>query len=434
MGKVLGGGSSINVLVWARGHRSDWDYYAEQTKDSSWSYASVLEIYKRIEDWHGTPDPTFRGSGGPVFIQPPEAPGPLGAATLEAAKSVGIPVFKSQNGLMMEGDGGAARMDLIIKDGQRHSIYRAYVTPFLDRPNLTVLSKTLVTRLIFEGKRVTGVEIATKGKMRRVAANLEVVISLGALQTPRLLMQSGIGDAKHLKQFGIPLVQHLPGVGKNLQDHVNFGCTWESQEPIARDNNVSATTLYWKSDPSLEAPNLMHCQAALPVPNPDTAYLGSTENGWTTFAGVARPHSRGFVSLTGPNPDDPLHIRTNALTHPDDMKAALATVALCRQIGNAPPLRAIGKREILPGKLQREDLLNFLRNAAVTFWHQTCTAKMGLDEDSVVDTRLAVYGVEGLRVADGSILPRITTGNTMAPCVVIGERAADLLLQKHRGS
>lgn len=227
-------------------------------------------------------------------------------------------------------------------------------------------------------------------------------------------------------------MQHLPGVGKNLQDHVNFGCTWESQEPIARDNNVSATTLYWKSDPSLEAPDLMHCQAALPVPNPDTAYLGSTENGWTTFAGVARPHSRGFVSLTGPNPDDPLHIRTNALTHPDDMKAALATVALCREIGNAPPLSAIGKREIIPGKLQGEDLLNFLRNAAVTFWHQTCTAKMGLDEDSVVDTKLAVYGVEGLRVADGSILPRITTGNTMAPCVVIGERAADLLLQKHR--
>jgi choline dehydrogenase len=132
MGKVLGGGSSINVLVWARGHRSDWDYYAKQTKDSSWSYASVLKIYKRIEDWHGTPDPAFRGSGGPVFVQPPQDPGPLGAATLEAAKSVGIPVFESQDGLMMEGDGGAARMDLIIKDGQRRSIYRAYVAPFLD--------------------------------------------------------------------------------------------------------------------------------------------------------------------------------------------------------------------------------------------------------------------------------------------------------------
>lgn len=173
-----------------------------------------------------------------------------------------------------------------------------------------MLSKTLVTRLIFEGKRVTGVEIATEGKTRRVAANLEVVVSLGAIQTPRLLMQSGIGDAEQLKQFSIPLVQHLPGVGKNLQDHVNFGCTWESQEPIATDNNVSATTLYWRSDPSLEAPDLMHCQAAPPVPNPDTAHLGSTENGWTTFAGVVRPHSRGvvrphsrgLVSLTGPDP------------------------------------------------------------------------------------------------------------------------------------
>lgn len=432
MGKVLGGGSSINVMVWARGHRSDWEYYAEQANDASWGYASVLEIYKRIEDWHGTPDPTFRGSGGPVFVQPPEAPGPLGAATLEAAKSVGIPVFESQNGLMMEGDGGAARMDLIIKHGRRHSIFRAYTAPLLGRPNLTVLSNTLVTRLTFEGKRVTGVEIATEGKTSRVAANIEVVVSLGALQTPRLLMQSGIGHAEHLRQFGIPLVQHLPGVGQNLQDHVNFGCTWESQEPIPKDNNVSATTLYWKSDPSLEAPDLMHCQAALPVPNPDTAYIGQTENGWTTFAGVARPHSRGAVSLTGRNPDDPLHIRTHALSHPDDIKAALATVALCREIGNAPPLRTIAKREVIPGNLQGRDLQNFLRNAAVTFWHQTCTAKMGRDEDSVVDSNLAVYGTEGLRVADGSILPRITTGNTMAPCVVIGERAADIILQKYR--
>lgn len=158
---------SINVMVWARGHKSDWDYYAEQTKDPSWSYASVLNIYKRIEDWHGTPDPAFRGSGGLVFVQPPMVPGPLGAATLEAAKFVGISVFENQNGLMMEGDGGAARMDLIIKDGQRRSIYRAYVAPFLNRPNLTVLSKTLVNRLIFEGNGSRGLRLRGEDEASR---------------------------------------------------------------------------------------------------------------------------------------------------------------------------------------------------------------------------------------------------------------------------
>ncbi len=431
MGKVLGGGSSVNVMVWARGHQTDWDYFAEQTGDASWNYSSVLELYRLIEDWQGTPDPSRRGHGGPVFLEQPSSGHPLTTATLEAFQSVGLPVFPNPNGPMMEGEGGASRYELIQKNGERHSIYRAYVQPVIGQSNLTVLTRSRVSRLIIERSAVTGVEVVCDGKLIRVHAAHEVVLSLGAIETPRVLMQSGVGDRDELLRLGIPLIQHLPGVGKNLQDHVNFGCIWEYQRPLEVVGNGAETTVYWKSDAGLEAPDLLLGQAAFPVPSPHTKSGDVPEHGWTMFAGVCRPHSRGSVGLSGPNLDDPLRIQTNALSHPADVKAALAAVALSREIGNATAMRKINRREVLPGNLSDSQLRNFLRNAGVTYWHQTCTAKMGRDAMSVVDGHLAVYGVRNLRVADGSILPRITTGNTMAPCVVIGERAAAILRQTH---
>ena len=432
MGKVLGGGSSINVMTWARGHKSDWDHFAAEAGDPAWSYASVLDLYRRVEDWHGQPDPTRRGSGGPIFVQPPEELSPLALSTLEAARSAGIPVFDSQNGCMMEGAGGSALMDLTMQNGRRRSVFRAYVYPLMDRPNLTVLTDTLVTRLTFSGSAVTGVEVVRDGRRKRITTGCEVVLSLGAIQTPRLLMQSGIGDQEQLRRFGIPLVQHLPGVGQNLQDHVNFNCIWECEKPLPPSNNRGGAVIYWKSGPSLEAPDLIHSQAEFPAPTPQTATVGIPEHAWSMFAGVVRPHSRGSVALTGSDADSPLHIETGALSHPTDVKAAMATVELCREICNGQPLRNLTKREVLPGKLDTPELLNFLRNAAATFWHQTCTAKMGRDAMSVVNGNLAVYGINNLRIADGSVMPRITTGNTSAPCVVIGERAADLLRGSYR--
>src|ERR1700704_4702131 len=185
MGKVLGGGSSINVMAWARGHKNDWNYFASEADDPAWNYESVLEIYKRIEDWHGTPDPKHRGTGGPVFVQSAPDPNPIAPAMVDGASSIGIPSFESNNGHMMEGDGGASILDLRVRDGKRLSVFRSYTFPYMDRPNLTVLTHAMVIRLMLEDKRATGVEIAHKGKVERIHAGLEVVLSLGAMQTPK---------------------------------------------------------------------------------------------------------------------------------------------------------------------------------------------------------------------------------------------------------
>ncbi|HEY0803019.1 MAG TPA: GMC family oxidoreductase N-terminal domain-containing protein [Steroidobacteraceae bacterium] len=432
MGKVLGGGSSINVMCWARGHKNDWDFFAAEARDAAWSYESVLNIYRRIEDWHGTPDARYRGTGGPVFVQPAPAPNPVAPAMVEGARSVGIPTFQNQNGLMMEGDGGASIMDLRVRDGMRQSVFRSYAFPYMDRPNLTVLCHALVTRLVMSGKQASGVEIVHDGKVQRIAAGVEVVLSLGAIHTPKVLMLSGIGDQTELQRLGIPVVQHLPGVGKNFQDHVGFGCVWEYPQPFAPRNNMAEATFFWKSDPNLDTPDLHTCQGEMPMSTAETATQFSPPAGsWTLFGGLARPKSRGRIRLTGANPGDPIEIEASTLAHPDDMKAAIACVELCREIGNSGPLSPFVKREVMPGNLKGAALENFIRDAASSYWHQTCTAKMGHDAMAVVDGSLKVHGIDNLRIADGSIMPRITMGNTMAPCVVIGERAAEILKIAH---
>ena len=432
MGKILGGGSSINLMGWARGHKNDWDFFAAEARDAAWSYESVLNIYRRIEDWHGTPDARYRGTGGPVFVQPAPAPNPVAPAMVEGARSVGIPTFQNQNGLMMEGEGGASIMDLRVRDGMRQSVFRSYAFPYMDRPNLTVLCHALVTRLVMSGKQASGVEIVHDGKVQRIAAGVEVVLSLGAIHTPKVLMLSGIGDQTELQRLGIAVVQHLPGVGKNFQDHVGFGCVWEYPQPLAPRNNMAEATFFWKSDPNLDTPDLHTCQGEMPMSTAETATQFSPPAGsWTLFGGLARPKSRGRIRLTGANPGDPIEIEASTLAHPDDMKAAIACVELCREIGNSGPLSPFVKREVMPGNLKGAALENFIRDAASSYWHQTCTAKMGHDAMAVVDGSLKVHGIDNLRIADGSIMPRITMGNTMAPCVVIGERAAEILKIAH---
>jgi choline dehydrogenase len=435
MGKVLGGGSSINAMMWVRGHKNDWDFFASEAGDQAWSYESVLNIYRRIEDWHGAPDPDYRGTGGPVYVQPSPDPHPIAPAALEGARSVGIPTFESHNGRMMEGDGGASILDVRVRDGYRQSVFRSYVFPYLDRPNLTVLTGALVTRVTFdrfERNRVTGVEFSLDGTIRCVRAGSEVVLSLGAIHTPKVLMQSGIGDQAELQRHGIPVVQHLPGVGQNLQDHPAFGCVWEYQQPLPPRNTGCEATYFWKSDPSLDTPDLQTCQGEFPYSSAETAArFDLPEFGWTLLGGVVRPKSRGHIHLTGPDPTDPVQIDANMLSHPDDLKAAMAGVQLCREIGNSAALRPFTKREVMPGNLNGAELEHFVRDAVMTYWHQTGTAKMGQDAMSVVDGTLKVYGIEHLRIADGSIMPRVTTGNTMAPCVIIGERVAEILQAEH---
>jgi choline dehydrogenase len=231
MGKVLGGGSSINAMYWVRGHKNDWDFFASEAGDSAWNYESVKQIYRRIEDWQGEPDAAYRGAGGPVFVRPTEIK-PVGSALFEALQSMAIPVFASLNGSLAESEGGGSRAELINHDGKRQSIFRSYVWPYMDRPNLTVLPHALVTRLLLEDRQATGVEVEFAGKLHRLRAGCEVVVSLGAINTPKLLLQSGIGDEAELKRLGIAVVQHLPGVGQNFQDHLLLnGCLWEYPEP-----------------------------------------------------------------------------------------------------------------------------------------------------------------------------------------------------------
>jgi choline dehydrogenase-like flavoprotein len=244
MGKVLGGGSSINVMLWARGHKSDWDYFAAAAGDPAWSYDSVLAIYREIESWQGTPDPARRGQKGFLYIAPPIEPNPVATAMLDAATELGVPVFDDVNGSMMEGPGGAAYFNLRIRGGRRQSIFRSYTFPLMNQPNLTVLPGTLVTRVLIERGAAIGVECLLDGRPHRFNASQEVILSLGAVHTPKVLMQSGIGDAETLASLDIPLVQHLPGVGANFQDHVMVtSCIWEypSLRPSKPNSAVSRT-------------------------------------------------------------------------------------------------------------------------------------------------------------------------------------------------
>lgn len=431
MGKGLGGGSSINVMVWARGHKEDWNHFAAEAGDEAWDYESILGYYRRIENWQGSPDPIRRGVGGPAYVAQPQSPQPIAQALLSAASAIGIPVYDTPNGEMMESEGGASIAELRIRDGKRETVFGSYVQPIISQPNLTVLTGALVTRLIFEGRRVTGVEVLLDSKRRQFTARYETVLSLGAINTPKVLMQSGIGPEDELQSHAIPVIQHLPGVGRNHQDHLAFGCTWAYRKPESIGGSGCEAKLYWKSASRLAQPDILQCQLEFAVPSPIETGLETPEHGWTMFNGLAQPKSRGRLRLSGREIGDPILIEPNSLSEPEDIAAALVAVELCRELGNSDGFMPLVTGETAPGARDRSGMIDFIRRSAVTYWHQSCTAKMGRDSLSVVDNELRVYGMDGLRIADSSIMPRITTGNTMAPCVVIGERAADLIRKAH---
>jgi choline dehydrogenase len=431
MGRGLGGGSSINVMVWARGHREDWEHFAAESGDDRWGYQSVLGYYRKIENWQGSPDPLRRGVGGPVHVEQPKNPQPVAQALLGAAELAGVPVFESANGEMMESPEGAAVAELRIKGGQRETVFRSYLSRPETRPNLTILTNSLVTRLLFDGRKVVGVEVEIDGQRLDYHARCETILSAGAIHTPKILMLSGIGNADDLRSHGLPVVQHLPGVGQNFQDHIAFGCTWAHHEAQEVGGSGCEATLYLRSNSRLTHPDILQCQLEFPVPAPAEANIATPEYGWTMFAGLAQPKSRGRVRLSGPGAADRILIDPNPLSEPEDLVAALAAVEMCRELGNSHTFATLVSGETAPGPRDRAGMIDFIRRTAMTYWHQSCTAKMGRDDMSVVDSELRVYGIEGLRIADASIMPRITTGNTMAPCVVIGERAAELIQSQY---
>jgi choline dehydrogenase len=393
MGKVLGGGSSINACVWAVGHKSDWDFFAECTGDPAWSHDAVRKLFHQIEDWRGDADIQYRGCNGRVYVAP-NSNTPLAPAFFEAAVAAGLPRFATQNGPLMESNGGCSIAELNVQDGKRQSIVRSYTYPVMDRPNLTVLTRAIVTKILFSGNKAAGVEFIHLGKVITVQAGVEVVMSSGAIQTPKILMQSGIGPRDQLVRFGIPVINHLPGVGQNLQDHPLSGCLWEAPEAPESTSVLTQAIALWKSAPEKLSPDVAAFLIARPLAT-DSGVRKPRKLIWGIRSAVRQPRSRGQLLLTGPQASDGMRIEPNLLSDPMDMNAALTAIKFCHELGNSPSMRALVDRELEPGTLDDAVMEGYLRRTVQTFWRQSCTAKMGNDEMSVVGGDLLVQWIAG---------------------------------------
>lgn len=430
MGHVLGGGSSINATIWVRAHKNDYDGWAAAAGDPAWGYDNALATFKRIENWQGAPSPEYRGTGGKIWVQPALDPLPIAPAMLDAVKGLGLPVYDDLNGAREMSVGGFALMNQIIRDGRRSNMAKDYLYPVLSLPNLTVLVNARVDRLLIDGGRVVGVDVSRGGETLSLRAGREVVLAQGAIRSPKTLMLSGIGDREHLAAMGIDPVVHAPEVGRNFQDHIlHGGCIWESPEQMTYANSGANASGFWKSDPALDTPDLNLVQIELPYASEVIAKeYAPPGNAWALCAGLVGPKSRGEVRLASADPEAAPIVTANFLSHPDDVAALMVGIDLCRQIGNAPAMAPWVKREVAPGRdLDAAAKADFVRNGATTFFHQVGTCRMGSDDASVVDASLKVRGIEGLRVADGSIMPKTVSCATMASCVFIGERMADIL-------
>ncbi len=423
-GKMLGGCHSHNANAWVHGHPADFDNWAYQG-NPGWDYQSVMPLFKKIEDYAGGAS-DFRGVGGPLHMELPQNPNPIARAFIEAGREIGLPVVEDNNAASME---GVSYFNLTIKNGQRNSVAQAYLRPALTRPNLTVRTHAETQRLLFEGQRCRGVEYVLPDGLRRAHADREVILCAGAFGSPRLLLLSGIGPEAELRALGIPVVAPLPGVGRNLQDHVLLGgILYEVWGDLpAPHNNGAECTLWWKSDPKLFVPDIQPVLVEFPFITQELA-AGVPQNCYTIAPSLVRPASRGHVKLTSRDPAAVLEIDTNYLACDADIQALLMTIDLCREMGAAHAFDDWRKREVLPGARDRAGMIEFVRLSASTYFHPAGTCKMGIDELSVVDPHLRVHGVSSLRVADASIMPAVTTGNTNAPSVMIGEKVA-LLLQ-----
>lgn len=433
MGRVVGGGSSINATIWARPFKSDLDHWADVSGDSGWGYEQGLSVFRKVEDWQGKPDARYRGKGGPVWVQPAHDPHPVAPAMLAACRSLGLPVLDDQNGAREEGTGGFAFMNQIIRDGQRQSMARAYLYPVLGRKNVTLLVNTHVDRLTFSGTRVTGVQIRRGNTVSNVSAKSEVIVSAGGINTAKLLMLSGIGDEAQLRKHGIKARVHSPEVGRNFQDHVlHGGCIWEPKEAMPHRNSAAEVAGFWRSDSTLSSPDINLVQIELPYASEVVAKeYAPPPSSWALCAGLIAPKSRGTVTLRTDKPEDRPVVDAQFLSHPDDVKALAVGIEMCREIGNSAAMKDFVKREVAPGrKLTGKAMEDFVRNGATTYFHESGTCRMGKDSQAVVDARLRVNGVQNLRIADSSIMPRIAGVATMASCVLIGERMASILIER----
>ena len=448
-GRMLGGSSAINGMVWVRGQRQDYDHWA-QLGNRGWSYQDVLPIFKAMESYEGG-DGEIRGRDGPLKISDSEEAGRrLYTSFIEAAAAVGLKHNRDYNGLDQE---GITMTQASISGGWRMSTARCYLDPARLRANLTIETGALAESLILEGKRCVGVRYAVKGEKREARAAREVIVSAGAIASPQLLELSGIGQAERLKGLGIEVHHNLPGVGENLRDHWaprmkwrvgRHGVTFNERARGLRglgqgllyiaarrgflSHPASPMRAFFKTREGLDSPDAMlTVQPFLMTPQLKLA----KQPGITMITHQLRPESKGSIHVTAADAGKPPAIRFNFLAESTDRDCVLACMRMVRRLVAAPPLAWLGAEEFAPGTAAKSDdeLLDFVTRTAETTYHPVGTCKMGSDAAAVVDDRLRVRGISALRVADASIMPTLTSGNTNAPSIMIGEKAARMVLE-----
>ena len=449
-GKGLGGSSSINGMVYIRGHARDYDQWRQLGLDG-WSYADVLPYFKRSETNEAGGD-EFRGDAGPLHVSNVMNTSPLYQAVIDAGKQAGYKLTKDFNGEQQEGFG---YFQLTVKDGKRCSSSAAYLHPAMSRPNLKVETNAVTTRILFEGKRASGIEYKLGDQTMQVKARREVIISCGSIGTPQTLLLSGIGDKEYLQRFGIPVVAHLPGVGQNLQDHLDVNVQYKCTQPVTayaqvanplsvigiglqyllfgtgpgRSQGLEAGA-FVKSRPEVGVPDLqMHLFNA---PFSDHGRKQLKMHAFGLHMCALRPESRGFVALKSSEPNDAPLIQPNYLSSQADQRTLREAVKIARKIVNQEAMNQYRGEELNPGTSVKSDdeIDDFVKRTAITIYHPVGTAKMGNDEMSVVDSSLRVKGIQGLRVVDASVMPTLVGGNTNAPTIMIAEKASDLILGK----
>jgi len=453
-GKVLGGSSSINGLLYIRGHRSDFDTW-RQLGNPGWGYDDVLPYFKRSEDQERGED-AFHGVGGPQAVSDVRIKRKISELFISAAESAGIARNDDVNGARMEGVG---YFQNTTRNGLRCSTAVGYLKPVMHRGNLAVVTRAQATRIIFEGRRAVGVEYKAGNVSRTARARREVILSSGAIGSPQLLMLSGIGPAEHLAEHGIQVLEALPGVGKNLQDHLQIRMVYKLNQPLSVNDEVhkplgriamALEFAFRRSGPITMAASQVvlfaHTRAGLAAPDIQFHFqplsADSPGEGLHKFSAFTvspcqtRPESRGELLLVSADPLAYPLIQPNYLATDMDCSTTVAGMRLARKVTGEQPLAAVIASEHAPGGQAEtdEDLLDAARRTGQTIYHPVGTAKMGRDPMAVVDERLRVIGIQGLRVVDASVMPTITSGNTNAAAIMIAEKASDLIIEDARAA
>jgi len=424
-GKVLGGSHALNAMIWVRCAPEDFDHWAALGNEG-WSWQDVLPVYRSIEAFSGGAS-VLRGADGMLAVTDDYPLAPIQQSIVDAAVQQGLEHNPDYNGDHLD---GVSQQQVTMRDGRRVNTWTAYLKPVRER--VDIRTGCHVHSVIVEHGRAVGVRYRRDGADLELRAD-EVVIAAGALDSPAILLRSGIGPADALRELGIEVVRDAPGVGQNLHDHllapVIFATTAKEVGAPTPGVSVTQTHLFWKSLPELDVPDTQPIHFSVPMYGETLEPQGA--DGFSMMAGIVSPRSRGTLTLSGPGLDDPILIDLQALADPDDVRALAASVRQCRAIGRRPALaEQWGAVEVYPGpEVTDAAVEDYVRRTVATYHHQVGTCRMGMDDAAVVDPRLRVHGIEGLRVIDASIMPRITTGNTNAPAVLIGELGARFLLE-----